>query len=662
MPGSARSRASSCLLGARRTGSCSCSRRCSRRSLFVVAPAGIKQRVYSIFDPNDPTNRDRLRDAGRSAPAMVRDHPLFGVGPEMVEARVSGSTVRPTPCNATNPHLHNVPMQIAAERGLPALAAWLVVRRRRGRATCSASSRAARAAPSPRAGLAAIVAMLAAGLLRVQLRRLGVPDAVSRTDHAALRRGRAAALRLHAGDPARAAPASARRMSVARSPDVALTALAGRRVAVIGDVMLDHFLVGRVDRISPEAPVPVVRFDRDEYRLGGAANVAHNVAALGGARATRRPRRRRRRGGDAAARRSRRRGLGAGGSRHRRGAPDDAQDAGRDVAQPAGGAHRLRRRTREPGAGARGGARRARSPPPRAAARRDRAVRLPQGRRHAARSSRRRSAAARARGVAAARRSQGAAGRAVPRRDAHHAESSRSRADDADARSAPTTTRGARRGCCTSARARASHHVGRARHVGARRDRRRRPSRRRCRRRRARSPTSPAPATPSSRCWRSRSPPARRSRRRAARQPRRRPRRRALRPGRRHARRAHRAASADAGTDAGAGCSRRATRCVWARAFRRSSPRCSSCTGFTSDDPDSALYAGSAASPVRRARRALDRAGVVGLLAEAQLTGLFREHPAGVFCCRRRSAALGIPRRPGRVHRRRRRGPGVACC
>ena len=58
--------------------------------------------------------------------------------------------------------------------------------------------------------------------------------------------------------------------------------LAGRRVAVIGDVMLDHFLFGSVDRISPEAPVPVVRFERDEYRLGGAANVARNVASLGG--------------------------------------------------------------------------------------------------------------------------------------------------------------------------------------------------------------------------------------------------------------------------------------------------------------------------------------------------------------------------------------------
>ena len=46
--------------------------------------------------------------------------------------------------------------------------------------------------------------------------------------------------------------------------------------------MLDHFVIGRVDRISPEAPVPVVCFEQEQYRLGGAANVAHNVAALGG--------------------------------------------------------------------------------------------------------------------------------------------------------------------------------------------------------------------------------------------------------------------------------------------------------------------------------------------------------------------------------------------
>jgi rfaE bifunctional protein kinase chain/domain len=60
-----------------------------------------------------------------------------------------------------------------------------------------------------------------------------------------------------------------------------IAGLAGRRVLVVGDVMLDDFLFGDVERISPEAPVPVVRFQREEFRLGGAANVAHNVHALG---------------------------------------------------------------------------------------------------------------------------------------------------------------------------------------------------------------------------------------------------------------------------------------------------------------------------------------------------------------------------------------------
>ena len=58
--------------------------------------------------------------------------------------------------------------------------------------------------------------------------------------------------------------------------------LSGRTVLVIGDLMVDHFLIGNVDRISPEAPVPVVRFRNEEFRLGGACNVANNIAALGG--------------------------------------------------------------------------------------------------------------------------------------------------------------------------------------------------------------------------------------------------------------------------------------------------------------------------------------------------------------------------------------------
>lgn len=58
---------------------------------------------------------------------------------------------------------------------------------------------------------------------------------------------------------------------------------ASRRITVVGDVMLDRFVIGRVNRMSPEAPVPVVVFDHEEYRLGGAANVANNLRALGAA-------------------------------------------------------------------------------------------------------------------------------------------------------------------------------------------------------------------------------------------------------------------------------------------------------------------------------------------------------------------------------------------
>ncbi|WP_298924001.1 D-glycero-beta-D-manno-heptose-7-phosphate kinase [uncultured Ramlibacter sp.] len=57
--------------------------------------------------------------------------------------------------------------------------------------------------------------------------------------------------------------------------------LANAHVLVVGDAMLDRYWHGAVDRISPEAPVPVVRITREEERIGGAANVAYNVASLG---------------------------------------------------------------------------------------------------------------------------------------------------------------------------------------------------------------------------------------------------------------------------------------------------------------------------------------------------------------------------------------------
>src|SRR5438132_6350999 len=59
-----------------------------------------------------------------------------------------------------------------------------------------------------------------------------------------------------------------------------LTAARRARVLVIGDVMLDQFIWGRVSRISPEAPVPVVDFERESFMPGGAANVARNLTAL----------------------------------------------------------------------------------------------------------------------------------------------------------------------------------------------------------------------------------------------------------------------------------------------------------------------------------------------------------------------------------------------
>lgn len=60
-----------------------------------------------------------------------------------------------------------------------------------------------------------------------------------------------------------------------------LDAVRGVRVLVVGDLMLDRYVVGTVERISPEAPVPVVRVQSERHALGGAGNVAANVTALG---------------------------------------------------------------------------------------------------------------------------------------------------------------------------------------------------------------------------------------------------------------------------------------------------------------------------------------------------------------------------------------------
>lgn len=62
----------------------------------------------------------------------------------------------------------------------------------------------------------------------------------------------------------------------------AIESLKGQKVMIVGDLMLDHYLMGDVERISPEAPVPVVRVERESSLLGGAGNVARNIVSLGG--------------------------------------------------------------------------------------------------------------------------------------------------------------------------------------------------------------------------------------------------------------------------------------------------------------------------------------------------------------------------------------------
>jgi O-antigen ligase len=90
---------------------------------FAFAPQLVMQRFVSMFDRKDPTRIDRvamLREGGR----MIAANPLVGVGPNMVEKRYEEFR-GPDAVNKVNPHLHNNLVQIAAERGLPALAVWL---------------------------------------------------------------------------------------------------------------------------------------------------------------------------------------------------------------------------------------------------------------------------------------------------------------------------------------------------------------------------------------------------------------------------------------------------------------------------------------------------------------------------------------------------------
>ena len=128
---------------------------------FVLAPPQVTSRFISMFDARDPTRVDRVTML-KVGSRMVKANPLVGVGPTRVGPRYR-EFLDPSESNHVNPHLHNVPMQIAAERGLPALAAWLWMI---GVLTIDMVRRLKR--PETRflaaAALGCIVAMIAAGL------------------------------------------------------------------------------------------------------------------------------------------------------------------------------------------------------------------------------------------------------------------------------------------------------------------------------------------------------------------------------------------------------------------------------------------------------------------------------------------------------------------
>jgi O-antigen ligase len=131
-------------------------------ALFLaLAPAAVTDRAYSMFNLQDPTNRDRLAMV-QAGTAIVKRYPLTGVGPnvmpEIYPTFRTAAAVEQTP-----PHLHNVPLQIAAERGLPALAVWcwFVVA---AAVTLWRAFRRDRARYLAAAALGALAAALAAGI------------------------------------------------------------------------------------------------------------------------------------------------------------------------------------------------------------------------------------------------------------------------------------------------------------------------------------------------------------------------------------------------------------------------------------------------------------------------------------------------------------------
>lgn len=136
---------------------------------YVAAPSGVQQRMFSVFDRNDATSRDRFSmiDSGIT---MIRDRPLFGVGlnnvPEIYPKYKTAAAVDPADAVGvvTRAHLHNVPLQLAAERGIPAALIWLWFVVVAGRDLFRLVLHPGPGRALAGAGLAALVGMVAAGM------------------------------------------------------------------------------------------------------------------------------------------------------------------------------------------------------------------------------------------------------------------------------------------------------------------------------------------------------------------------------------------------------------------------------------------------------------------------------------------------------------------
>lgn len=138
---------------------------------LLLAPAWAKDRAFSTFDAANETNRDRISML-KSGAAMIEDHPLVGVGPNMVPKAYEQTYKRPDAIDPMDQpastrgqrsHLHNVPVQLAAERGLPALLAWLWFVAVAGRDLLKHALRGPTKALAAM-GLAVLVAAVVAGL------------------------------------------------------------------------------------------------------------------------------------------------------------------------------------------------------------------------------------------------------------------------------------------------------------------------------------------------------------------------------------------------------------------------------------------------------------------------------------------------------------------